>query len=116
VIKANLGYTIIRPGGLTLDPPVGAVNLELNQGDKFSGRLPRADVAELCVAAIDSQAAFDTTFECYEADTAKPLDSVGLSNILRSKDPTPLKSGKERRGDTYAALLQGLERDSGHTV
>jgi NAD(P)H-binding len=77
----NLGYTVIRPGGLTLEPSVGVSSLELNQGDRISGRLPRADVAALCVESIYSEYTLDTTFECYEASTAKPLESVGLSNI-----------------------------------
>lgn len=80
-LKQNLGYTVVRPGGLTLDPAVGAANLELNQGDTILGRLPRADVAALCVESIYSADAFDTTFECYEALTAKLLGTVGFSNL-----------------------------------
>jgi hypothetical protein len=41
-----------RPGGLTLDPALGVAELELNQGDDKSGRIARADVADICVNAI----------------------------------------------------------------
>ena len=81
VLRRNLGYTIVRPGGLTVEPAVGAASLELNQGDAILGRLPRADVAVLCVESCFSPNAFDTTFECYEAVTAKPVGVVGFSNL-----------------------------------
>jgi len=35
-------------------------------------------------------------------------------STVKSKDPTAAKTGKERRGSTYAALFKGLERDPGH--
>lgn len=44
--------TLVRPGGLTLDVPLGVSELELNQGDDKSGRIARADVADICVNAI----------------------------------------------------------------
>ena len=116
VLEKNLGYTVIRPGGLLLEEPVGASRLELNQGDNKSGRLPRADVASLCVQCLGSVSAWDTTFECYEAVTAKPIESVGLSNILRSTDATTFTSGKERRGNSWEELFNGLERDPGHVI
>lgn len=116
VLGKKLGYTIIRPGGLLLEAPVGAAALELNQGDNKSGRLPRADVASLCVQCLSSASAFDTTFECYEANTAKPVESVGLSNIMKSTDATGFVSGKERRGKSWAELFVGLERDPGHSI
>jgi uncharacterized protein YbjT (DUF2867 family) len=111
LVEAGIGYTVIRPGGLTSDDPVGASGLELNQGDSKSGRLSRQDVASLCVSCLDSAAAFDTTFECYDKETAKPLESVGLSNILRLRDPTPFKSGRECQGSTFDDLFLNLERD-----
>lgn len=116
VVEKKLGYTVIRPGGLTVEPSVGAGELELNQGDTKSGRLPRADVAALCINCLDSSDAFDTTFECYETLTAKPIESVGFSNLLKSKDPTTFITGKERHGDTWNTLFQGLSRDEGHLV
>ena len=116
VLSKNLGYTIIRPGGLTTGPGVGVANLELNQGDAKSGRLDRMDVASLCVQSLYSSAAFDTTFECYEKSTAKPIEAVGLSNILKSRDATAFMTGKERQGSTWDEIFTGLERDPGHTA
>jgi uncharacterized protein YbjT (DUF2867 family) len=116
VLAKGLGYTIIRPGGLLMDDPVGVAALELNQGDSKSGRLPRADVASLCVQCLSSPNAFDTTFECYQANSAKPVESVGLSNILKKTDGTDFVSGKERRGSTWEEIFVGLERDPGHAA
>ena len=110
-------YTVIRPGGLTEEPGRGASQLELNQGDTKSGRIARADVAALCVeAAAYPQLTGGTTFECYDADTAKPLQTVGLSNILKQTnkagDSGDFESGKERQGNTYEELFTGLEVDT----
>ena len=111
VLRQNLGYTIIRPGGLTTGESLGPAALELNQGDSKSGRLSRADVAGLCINCLDSSDTFDTTLECYESLTGKPIESVGLSNILKLTNPTDFKSGFERQGETWSALFAGLSRD-----
>ena len=112
IMEKGLGYTIVRPGGLTTNPvPLGAAFLEVNQGDDKSGRLSRADVAGICVACLESESTFDATFECYESNTAKPVENVGLSNVLRLTDPTSYKSGRECRGETWEALLGGLKSD-----
>ena len=42
-----------------------------NQGDAKSGRIARADVAAIAIESLASAASFDTTFECYDGDTAK---------------------------------------------
>jgi dTDP-4-dehydrorhamnose reductase len=107
----GLGYTIVRPGGLTNEAAMGPSFLEMNQGDDKSGRLSRADVAGICIGCLDVAGTFDTTFECYLKDTAKPVDNVGLSNILRSTDPTSYRSGRERNGETWDELLGGLKTD-----
>mmetsp|Transcript_39850 Transcript_39850/g.84933 ORF Transcript_39850/g.84933 Transcript_39850/m.84933 type:complete len:406 (-) Transcript_39850:70-1287(-) len=110
--ERGLGYTVVRPSGLTTDPvPLGPAFLELNQGDDKSGRLSRADVAGICVACLESESAFDATFECYQLNTAKPVENVGLSNILRSTDPTSYKSGRECRGEIWDTLFSGLKSD-----
>ncbi|CAB1114983.1 unnamed protein product [Ectocarpus sp. CCAP 1310/34] len=131
-------YTIVRPGGLTLDPPRGVTAIELNQGDTKSGRIARADVARVCVESIyrlpvvtpvlkpncheplrlhvmsiTSRNAEDCTFECYYKDTAKPLAAVGVSNILKQKtDDTAKSFGTESTGDSWDALFSGLKRDA----
>jgi uncharacterized protein YbjT (DUF2867 family) len=110
VLEQKLGYTIIRPGGLTIGESLGPTALELNQGDSKSGRLSRADVAGLSINCLDSSDTFDTTFECYETLTGKPIESVGFSNIFKSTKPTEFKSGNERLGDTWPALFAGLSK------
>ena len=108
-------YTIIRPGGLTEEPGIGVSALELNQGDTKSGRIARADVAALCVESIlNPKGSGDTTFECYDSDTGKPLQTVGISNILKQKNSaaSELITGRECRGDTWEAIFSGLEKDA----
>ena len=105
LIEKNIGYTVVRPGGLLRDPGMGVSAVELNQGDTKSGRINRADVAAICIESLDSKAAFDTTFECYYKDTAKGLDDVMKSNAAAvgagvKTTPTEASTGRERRGDT----------------
>lgn len=108
-------YTVIRPGGLTEEDALGVSALELNQGDNKSGRIARADVASLCIeATLNPKLTGKTTFECYSGDTGKPLQTVGLSNILKQKskaDDVVFMSGKERRGSTFTEIFTGLEQD-----
>ena len=116
LIEKNIGYTVVRPGGLLRDPGMGVSAVELNQGDTKSGRINRADVAAICIESLESKAAFDTTFECYYADTAKGLDDVMKSNAAAvgagvKTTPTETSTGRERRGDTWPELFEGLERD-----
>ena len=106
-------YTVIRPGGLTEEPGRGVAALELNQGDTKSGRISRYDVANLCIeSTFYPELTGGTTYECYDADTGKSLNSVGMSNIMKQKtDPAEFTTGKERNGDSWKALFTGLERD-----
>jgi len=49
VVKtSDLEYCIVRPGGLTVDPPTGVVNVI----DGEAGSISRADVAEFCIAVV----------------------------------------------------------------
>lgn len=68
-------YTIVRPGGLTMDPAVGFAELQFNQGDTYVGNVPRADVAAVCaVAATDPlNSGAGKTFEMFKARTRQPL-------------------------------------------
>jgi uncharacterized protein YbjT (DUF2867 family) len=110
---SKLAYTVIRPGGLTTDPARGVAEIELNQGDEKSGRISRIDVARLCVeATLYPESTSHTTFECYDADTGKPLATVGASNIMKQKtDPAEFATGKERRGQSYKEIFQRLQKD-----
>lgn len=109
-------YTVIRPGGLTEETAKGVGALELNQGDTKSGRIARADVANLCIeSTLFPKLTAAKTFECYEAETGKPLQSVGISNILKQTNKSSEKvfvSGKERRGATFEEIFNGLEADA----
>lgn len=51
VKKSGLDYCIIRPGGLTIEPPTGIVNVI----DGQAGSISRADVAEFCLDAINME-------------------------------------------------------------
>ncbi|WP_122088814.1 SDR family oxidoreductase [Halalkalicoccus subterraneus] len=60
--ESGLTYTILRPGGLTNDAPSGEVVVG-EGGDSISGRISRADVARLMVAAPFTPDAENRTFE-----------------------------------------------------
>lgn len=109
---ANVGYTIVRPGGLTTEPAVGVGGIELNQQDEKSGRISRWDVAELCLECVDSADTSRTTIDCYNKDTGRPLSQVGLSNLFKLKQDAPVAAGKyERRGTSWKEIFQGLTKD-----
>lgn len=46
--NSGLEYCIVRPGGLTVDPPTGVINVI----DGEAGSIPRADVAQFCLDAV----------------------------------------------------------------
>lgn len=48
VFNSGLDYCVVRPGGLTVDPPTGVVNVIEGEG----GSIARADVAQFCLDAI----------------------------------------------------------------
>ncbi|MBA3865954.1 MAG: SDR family oxidoreductase [Solirubrobacterales bacterium] len=63
---SGLDFTIVRPGGLTGEPPTGLV--EVGSGlDR--GEIPRADVAAVLAAALTSEEAIGKTFELISGDT-----------------------------------------------
>jgi uncharacterized protein YbjT (DUF2867 family) len=68
VRESGIPYTIVRPGGLT-DEPGGMKPLLFGQGDKISGRISRADVAEVCLRALQQPEALNTTFEVIESES-----------------------------------------------
>jgi nucleoside-diphosphate-sugar epimerase len=47
-MNSGLEYCIVRPGGLTVDPPTGVVNVIEGK----AGSIPRADVAQFCLDAV----------------------------------------------------------------
>jgi len=48
VENSALKYCIVRPGGLTIDPPTGIINII----DGKAGSITRADVAKFCLDAV----------------------------------------------------------------
>ena len=73
----DLDWTIIRPGGLTNDPPAGLVTAaELS--DRSS--IPRADVAAVIAAALHMEATIGRQFEVVGGTTPIAEALGGLSN------------------------------------
>jgi hypothetical protein len=96
---SSLGYTIIRPGGLTDGPAEGPAFMEINQGDMFAGEVSRADVAQAAVASMTSQRTPSrAVFEIYAASSRSPLEGKFKQ----------LVSGYERRGSSYDQMFEGL--------
>jgi uncharacterized protein YbjT (DUF2867 family) len=60
--RSGLTYTILRPGGLTDNLATGDVVVG-EGGPTVTGSIPRADVARLMIAALDTPDAEDRVFE-----------------------------------------------------
>jgi uncharacterized protein YbjT (DUF2867 family) len=67
----DLDWTIIRPGLLTDDPPTGRVALG---PDEERGEIPRADVAAVLAAVIDTGAGIRAQWDLVSGDT--PIDEA----------------------------------------
>ncbi|MEJ2666108.1 MAG: SDR family oxidoreductase [Deinococcales bacterium] len=64
---SGLGWTVLRPGGLTDEPGSGRVRLGENLGE--SGSVPRTDVARVAVAALRLGVAEGRALELLSGDT-----------------------------------------------
>jgi uncharacterized protein YbjT (DUF2867 family) len=63
---SGLDYTIVRPGGLTDEPGTGLVSV----AERLPrGQIPRADVAAVLVACLDSLATIGHSFDLLGGDT-----------------------------------------------
>lgn len=51
VMDSGLEYCIVRPGGLTVEPPTGVINVI----DGEAGSITRADVATFCLGAVTQE-------------------------------------------------------------
>jgi uncharacterized protein YbjT (DUF2867 family) len=72
---SGLEYTIVRPGGLTDEPPTGLVRV----GERLErGEVPRADVAAVLLACLDSRHTIDRSFDLVTGPTpiAEALGSI----------------------------------------
>jgi nucleoside-diphosphate-sugar epimerase len=82
VVASGLDYCIVRPGGLTVEPPTGIINVI--QGE--AGSIARADVAAFCLGAV--------TQEDFEYIGQAPcISSVGGTSWVKDR------SAKARMGD-----------------
>jgi len=76
VQNSGLEYCIVRPGGLTIDPPTGIINVI----DGEAGSIPRADVAKFCLDAVDVD---DTDFPYI--GKAPCISSVGGTSWVKDR-------------------------------
>ncbi|SNS45947.1 NAD(P)H-binding protein [Rhodococcoides kyotonense] len=65
--RTKLEWTIVRPGGLTDDDPTGHV--KLSQPPLERGTVPRADVAHVIAALLDTPSAIGKTLMLTSGDT-----------------------------------------------
>lgn len=85
---SNLEYTIIHAGGLS-DKDGGATPLVVGVDDKLreikpAMRIPRADVAEVCVQALNCKAAKSRSFDLGAASNGQVLSKDGLDDLLNT--------------------------------
>lgn len=67
VEASGLGYTIVRPGGLTDDPGTGRVTAAVELAE--SGSIPREDVAATVLAALDTPSTIGLAFDLVGGET-----------------------------------------------
>lgn len=67
LMNSGLEYSIVRPGTLNNEEGIGKIQLE-NKLNK-SGEIPRQDVAETLVSALDCSVARNKAFEILQGDT-----------------------------------------------
>jgi uncharacterized protein YbjT (DUF2867 family) len=66
VRASGLDYTVVRPGGLTDDPGTGLVTIAEDTG---RGKVPRADVAAVFVACLDTPSTIGKSFDLISGTT-----------------------------------------------
>lgn len=88
---SGIPYTIVRPGGLT-DTPAGESALQFDQGDRISGRVCRADVAEVVLQSLGHEQARNCTFEIINVQGDAPSSS-GDWNALFAALKSDLQTG-----------------------
>jgi uncharacterized protein YbjT (DUF2867 family) len=69
VRASGLDYTVGRPGGLTDDPGTGLVTIAEDTG---RGKVPRADVAAVFVACLDTPSTIGQSFDLISGTTPIP--------------------------------------------
>jgi uncharacterized protein YbjT (DUF2867 family) len=69
VRASGLDYTVVRPGGLTDDPGTGLVTIAEDTG---RGKVPRADVAAVFAACLDTPSTIGQSFDLISGTTPIP--------------------------------------------
>jgi uncharacterized protein YbjT (DUF2867 family) len=69
VRASGLDYTVVRPGGLTDDPGTGLVTIA---EETARGKVPRADVAAVFVACLDTPSTIGQSFDLISGTTPIP--------------------------------------------
>ncbi|GAB2619836.1 NAD-dependent dehydratase [Paractinoplanes abujensis] len=70
--RADLDWTIVRPGGLTDEPGTGLVTVSRELGHRAS--VPRDDVAAVIAACLTTPSTIGVTFELFGGET--PVDEA----------------------------------------
>jgi uncharacterized protein YbjT (DUF2867 family) len=65
----GIDYTIIRPGGYAGEALSGKT--VFGEGGRFSGRVTREQIAQVCVDALTNPSMKNRTFEVVDASTVK---------------------------------------------
>jgi uncharacterized protein YbjT (DUF2867 family) len=73
VRSSGVPYTIVKPGGLT-DDAGGKTAVAFAQGDAGMGRIPRADVATVCIEALGRKSAQGKSVSIVTGTGAWPND------------------------------------------
>jgi uncharacterized protein YbjT (DUF2867 family) len=74
VRASGLDYTVVRPGALTDDPGIGLVSIAEHLG---RGQIPRADVAAVLLACLDTPSTIGRSFDLTSGDTPIPAALPG---------------------------------------
>ena len=69
VRASGLDYTVVRPGGLIDDPGTGLVTIAEDTG---RGQIPRADVAAVLLACLDTPSTIGQSFDVISGTTPIP--------------------------------------------
>ncbi len=84
--ESGIPYTIIRPCALTEE--AGGQQLIFDQGDNITGKVPREDIAEICVQALEQPDARNVTFEVKQSgNTTSNLNWKDLFSQLKPDNP-----------------------------
>jgi uncharacterized protein YbjT (DUF2867 family) len=85
VQRSGRRYTIVRPTWLTSDPP-GGYAITLTQDPLADGMIARADLARVCLAAIDEPAARGRTFAVFAEPGQAPTRWACMFSALAPDD------------------------------